>query len=175
MDALQRRLPGRTRGAIWQRARRLRLPMGIPQGCEALTSAARRLGWSLEQLEMIVRAAGVRLLAVESMHRGGRVWRYAPRDELERAVHAWMARETVCGAARARRVAPATLRLWLRRAGYRRPPGLARRHERIASALFDHVVATRGYQGTRAPGRQGTGDLRQYTEPGGAQASKRGV
>ncbi len=96
------RVLGRTEATVFQHGYFvLRLPLGPPQGCEYLTSAALRCGFSTSaQLRRILAWAGVRLRRVRTW-RGKRArCRYVDSFDVDRAVERWLETETSEAAAR---------------------------------------------------------------------------
>lgn len=153
---LREKLGGRTWYAIAQRAHLLGLPFGVPQGCEAIHPAAKRVGVAHETLVRILTAAGVRLHRwyPEPVARRPRTTarraprRYAERDEIDAAVAAWLDTEVLPGAARARGVHPQTLRGRMLRLGLAtRGEGLSVRRP---SEVYDRAMV--GYRPRRKGG-----------------------
>lgn len=151
MDAIVREL-GRTRLTVYWRAQHLGLELGCPQGWEYLTAAAQRTGYSTGQLRRILRAAHVRIEPGYSRTQAPKQRHYhivQPHD-VDEAVAAWHATETVHDAACRRGMCSETLRQWLLDAGCtppkRRGPKPARptrAHWRVPSTTIDAVIAER--------------------------------
>jgi hypothetical protein len=149
------KLLGRTPDAVYERARQLGLGLGCPRGAEYLTTAARRTGYAVTTLRMILRWGGVRIERATtrpSATRRGKAARKAhlthvvePCD-VDDAVARWCATEALEMAAESRSIGSATLARLLREATARgdaripaKPRGF-RKHWRIPSLLVDELV-----------------------------------
>jgi len=140
LAALARRF-SRTPYAVYVAAGRAGLARGVPEGWESIAAAAGRTGYTVATLRRVLAAAGVRTSTAWGNPRAPRTG--APKRavrpaDVDRAVAAWLARETVEEAARRVGVVPVTLRRWLRLSGCRGPgSGLAWRvgEGEVAAAL----------------------------------------
>ncbi|MDP3278604.1 MAG: hypothetical protein Q8Q09_25670 [Deltaproteobacteria bacterium] len=99
---LARELAPHTWYAIRERAKRLGLHMGVPQGRETLNTLAPEFGVDPVTLRKILREAGVQRVRVYPLRRHyGRSCRYHyERDDARDAFDAWLALETLAEAAR---------------------------------------------------------------------------
>lgn len=142
LSAIARRM-GRTPFAVYRRAQTIGLSVGAPDGFEYITGAARRCGFAIRTMATMLRAAGVQFHITHSDPgvAGKGTWRrhYVDPDDVDRAVSAWMAAETVKGAAEARNINRMTLHRWLIAAGLT-PPG-HKRTWRLPVEVIDRVVA----------------------------------
>ncbi len=105
------KLFGRTSMGVYLRAKKIGLPIGLPEGCWYLWTAAKRTGVTVPTLRRICERAEVKIR--RAMARPSGRCRY-PRHvvdafEASEAVKAWVATETVNGAARRRRMGVLTL------------------------------------------------------------------
>jgi transposase-like protein len=138
--ALARRF-GRTPYAVYVAAGRHGLARGVPEGWESVAAAARRTGYTVATLRRVLSAASVRTSTAWGnplAPRTGAPKRAVRPADVDRAVAAWLARETVEEAARRVGVVPVTLRRWLRLSGCQAPgAGLAWRvgEGEVAAAL----------------------------------------
>jgi hypothetical protein len=110
---LRAKLRGRTWGAIVERAGDLGLPMGVPQGWETLTAAARRLGYATATLRALLARRGI--TTKRWVGRGGtRPFTIVEATCATEAVEAELEErrriETIADAARARGVGEQNLR-----------------------------------------------------------------
>lgn len=149
---LCRRLPGRTWRAIRRRAYYdLRLPLGVPQGCIAVTEASRKLGFSYLGLLTVLRWAEV---SIRSRYPGDRratsITRYVDFDAARAAVDRWMACESLDNAVRRHRVDWRCLHRWLRQAGVIRVGETTGYGYRLDPATVDAVVRSRRQKASAA-------------------------
>lgn len=93
---------GRTQKAVyWRTYHNLRLPLGPPQGCEWVTTAGRRSGYSDKTFRRILGWAGVQVKLARSVGYGHKNrLRYVDSFDADRAVEAWGQTETTTQAAR---------------------------------------------------------------------------
>lgn len=135
------RVLGRSERTIyWYAGNKLGLDRGVPQGCEYLTAAAKRTGYSTAQIRVICRAEGVKLRATLSRpteSRTGRRFHYVDSFDLDEAVTAWLTRSTVHEIAIANGTTGDTLRTWLTAAGFKPP---RRGKWRISIADAEQVI-----------------------------------
>lgn len=141
----------RTPLTVYFRARKLELRCGAPQGFEYLSHAARRVGFDAVTLRRILRWAGVGLR--QAMSRpdatGRRRHFFVDPFDVDHAIEAWHATETVQGAARRLGMCDETLRKWLLDArrdgddGVPEKPSGAKQHWRVPSTAIERVVAER--------------------------------
>jgi hypothetical protein len=145
---------GRTEQAVYQRAKELGLGLGVPQGFETLTHAAERTGFATSQLRVILRAGGVRITRglTRPSHRVVRphhVTHIVEPHDVDEAVAAWLATETIQAGARRHGYEGSVLRRLALEAiakGDARipaPPTRARYRWRIPSAVIDELFAAR--------------------------------
>lgn len=140
---------GRTEWAVFEMARELGLPLGVPQGCEYFTDACERTGfhgrtlWAiLKWAEVVTTATRVRPDRLQKRRRY-----YVDPDDVDEAIKRWLATETVDAAARRHGMSGTGLRYWLKQAGVLTPRGpSSSKHHRIESAVIDRVVAERRAQ-----------------------------
>ena len=96
-------LLGRTEAAVYSRAQKLRFPLGIQSGFESLQGAALRTGFSIASVKKILVAHGVQPYKRMSLPNPGPV-KFRPMqwktEDVDAAVLAWLATETVEEAAR---------------------------------------------------------------------------
>lgn len=145
---LSKRL-GRTKAAIYQRANESGFVLGVPEGYEYLTHAAKRTGFTPSQLREILRSAGAPLRRTTS--RPGKVKRHyhmVDTVDVDDAVEKWLSCEETHPAAEARGLCGDTLRRWLRDAascGFEIPPEpkIAKGRWRVPSKTIDAVIAWR--------------------------------
>lgn len=133
-------LLGRTAHSVVWRAKMHKLPFGLQPGHEALTHAAKRSGFCVRRLRVILNAAKVEIHPWVSRPNGSKRCRaYVDAFDVDQAVAKWAGTETVQAAALARGLRHDTLRKALKRAG-QHPP--AKRHMwRLPSEKIDAVVA----------------------------------
>jgi hypothetical protein len=141
--ALRERLGGRPWTEIRREAKRLGLPMGIPQGYEFLTAAAERTGFSRSTLERMLAWAGVQV----HRHYG---WtgpvkfrqRYVEPEAVDEAVAKWLKTETPTALARRLGACGPQFAVVLRRAGLLPPlvrGGPAPKHQRVDSEAAERA------------------------------------
>jgi len=134
---------GRPRIGVHARARRLGLSFGTPSGTETLSRASKRTGFSHQLLSKILRANNVpsyRAMSTPANPAAPKRACYDPA-QVDAAVIAWEASESVRHAAISRGIPDTMLRAWLRRAGLRAPS--KGRTWRVPSQTIDAVVAAR--------------------------------
>lgn len=132
---------GRSAFAVYQRAELLGLGLGCPRGYEYLTAAARRTGFEVARLRLILGEAGFKIRG--AMVRGGATVRYyVDPEKVDAAVASWLATETLAGAARRLGMWPDTLERRLLASGVPlppKPPG--KRHWRIPSEAIEQALS----------------------------------
>jgi len=134
---------GRTQSAAYQRAQLLDLPLGFPDGCESPWRAAQRTGIDVEALRRILDRAGVKVRRTMSrpIGRQRRPWHFVDAFEVDEAVKAHLATESIAGAARRLGVRPATVKRKVGALGGLPPrpekPGQA---WRIPSEVIDRAI-----------------------------------
>lgn len=145
LHAIAMRL-GRTRIAVFrQGVYELGLRRGVQDGQESLKAAARRTGYAIATLRRILDAAGVKLSRPTSEPKCRRKARWAVDvAEVDEAVAAWLATETVFGAARVRGIGDDALRALLKRTPGVPPKPEGRKAWRIPSAVIDRALASAG-------------------------------
>lgn len=139
--------PGRSWCAIVQKAVELKLPFGTPQGCVTLRAAAIRTGYAVRTLQRILDAHGVTVHlhpTPVNRRKTPHGWTSVEWDQVEAAVKAYLATETIAAAAKTRGLSASTLRTWLLEAGVHQL-GARGVPVRIATATIDRVVRERGY------------------------------
>jgi hypothetical protein len=160
---------GRTVITTYWRAQVLGLPLGVPDGWESISDAAKRTGYGTGQLRRILRHSGVtirRALSAPGRPKRGkgkskkkiRLRYIVFPGEVDVAMDTWHATEPAEAAAARLGISGETLRRRLVLAGVkrRRPPGPPTRHhwrvtaEEVAKAMaYQHPkkVRSRGYHG----------------------------
>lgn len=124
--------------AVYRRAARLGLTTS--SAWESLYRAALRTGYSIVGLKTVLTFSGVQWI---ERKRGRRV-QVVERAEVDRAITAWLATETLSGAARARDLDAGVLRQWLVQAGAPiRRIGVGNGQWRIERSVIDAVVTER--------------------------------
>lgn len=105
------KLFGRTPMAVYLRAKKIGLPLGLPDGCWYLWTASRRTGVTVATLRRICDRAGVKIRRAMARPEGPRRQPRHVVDSFEafEAVKSWVASETINGAARRRRMGVLTL------------------------------------------------------------------
>lgn len=148
---------GRTPWQLYVKAIALGM-LGVPDGHESLTAAARRVNYEPSTLRKILRAAGVRLHQMRTVRarkdRQKIYYRvhYVDPFDVDEAVAKWVKLESVAYAARSRRIRVNTLYRWLEKAGVIEPAKSRRelRHYHLDPAVIDRViVAERRASATR--------------------------
>lgn len=138
---LQRRLPGRTRPAIYDRATLLGLPKGVPQGYVSVAEAARRERLEGKTLRKLLAAANVTIRHILGIRRGVTAHRgYVDLDEVRAVLAARFNGEALPAAAAKRGLCVVTLREWLQKAGAF-PRGIPGKRVCVPTATIDAVVA----------------------------------
>lgn len=141
---------GRTPLATYQRAMEIGLPLGCPQGREYLSSAAKRAGYTIRSLRMILRWAGVEIR--RAMSRPAERLRYMhtvdPQD-VDDAIAGFLATETLQAGAIRHGICAETLERILGESGIDLPPKPKnKQHWRIPSETIDAAVAARARRET---------------------------
>jgi hypothetical protein len=142
----------RSRDAVYLRAEKLKLGLGVPQGLELIGTAAKRCGFAMKTLRNILNLYGVRTIEQPARIRTARDRRtkhVKQRSRFHRmmvdpfdaddAVEKWLATETVTSAAKRRGVNPEKLRRHLRNAGVK--PVAKSRVWRVQTEVIEKVVA----------------------------------
>jgi hypothetical protein len=142
---------GRSEQSTYDRAEAIGLQLGCPDGFETLYAAKLRAGFAnTETLRKIMRWAGKKIVPSRSSPRKRSIKRrqhFVDPCDVDEAVAAWMATETIEGAARARGIAGPTLEVWLKQSGeLEKLEHRAETHWRIPSEVIDRVVAERRAQ-----------------------------
>lgn len=148
---LVRRLPGRSWCAIWLHARAIGLPSGPPEGCYTIKETVRRLGIDRRTLLAALAAAGVPVrrcynsaeVKTTRASDGPSTRYYVEWEDARRVGEAWLATETVAGAARQRGIEPCALRRWLAAEGAITIGRVRGKPRRVDSSVIDRVVAAR--------------------------------
>jgi len=132
---------GRSKWAVFHQAGEvLGLKRGVQAGQESLKATARRTGYSYETLLRVLAASGVKLKRPVSEPGSKRCRFVVDTVDVDEAVAAWNATETVNGAARARGIGSNYLRALLERTpGV--PPKLAGKCWRVPTAVIDRALA----------------------------------
>lgn len=141
LAALAERL-ARTPRALYNRAGDLGIPRGAPPGHETLTAAARRTGYAVPTLRTILRAAGAPLSAPLALP--SKTTRRSSVVEIaavDRAVGAWLARETPKGAGRRLGMSAERVENALAAAGHVRPESARGTSWRLPSVDIDAAIA----------------------------------
>jgi hypothetical protein len=159
------RIVGRSEVMTCVRAAKLGLGRGCPVGFEYFSAAVKRTGYTHVALHAILRFAGVRPIAAQSLTYGDSPTRhYVDPFDVDRAIAKWQSTESLAYAASRRGLAPVTLRKWLRDAvacGVAVPPRRQGRYWRIPSETIDAVVADRRGKETLAAAARRLGLPRQ--------------
>jgi len=137
------KLLDRTPIGVWERAKKVGLPIGCPEGCEYLTVAAERVGFSDWGVRKICKRAGVRIRQAMSLGRTeGKYTRLVVDSfELDEAVKAYLDTETVNEAARRLGIGSHTLtRRLLAADGVPPKPKRRKKHWRLPSAVIDRAI-----------------------------------
>lgn len=121
----------RSQLACWERARALGLKTGVAEGYESLGGAARRTGYSDEQLRRILGDAGVSLNPRLSRPNGQQVRTMLWPADVDAAIADYMEREPLSAAARRLDMQEHQLRALLKRAGVAKTTPV-RRHWRVS-------------------------------------------
>jgi hypothetical protein len=137
---------------VYDRARQLKLPVGLPQGLEFLTHAAERVGYDTGQLRQILNWYGATFHRAKSR----KAYKHRPHTcvdpfQVDEAVKAWLELESVMAAARSRGISSYRLSRWLdiaRKQGKPIPrrPGRGRKGQhgwRIHRDVIDAVIKER--------------------------------
>jgi hypothetical protein len=141
----------RTRDAVYLRAEKLKLGLGVPQGLELIGTAAKRCGFSMKTLRSILVLQGVRMFAQPARIRTARDRRTTQTKKRSRfhrmmvdsfdadeAVEKWLTTETVTSAARRRGVNPEKLRRHLLKAGVK--PVAKSKVWRVETEVIERVI-----------------------------------
>ena len=136
---------GRTPNATYRRAQFLDLGLGCPQGCENVTGAAVRVGFSLGTLWKILRWGNVHVRRAMAHPKYPNRNHVVEPSDVDEAVAAWCACETVETAGRRTGYSGCTIARWLydaQAAGeIELPPRAEKRMWRIPTKTIDSVVA----------------------------------
>lgn len=144
LDAIANRFPGRTKGAVYRRAKDRGLGLGCPKGFEYLHAAAERTGYCIPTLRRILDYSDVQVhVSLRMPGSTNKNWRrhYVDPFEVDEAIALWMKTEKPTDAARRRGVNRETLRRWLRKAGALEMSDGTKIHRRVASDIIERVVA----------------------------------
>jgi hypothetical protein len=150
LSTLKKRLPGRTRPAIYERASKLGLRAGTPQGMVSVKSLSEEPSWGYDYYKTLkmMEAAGVRVRTFSYAGKKQGV-RYVEIDEVRRAAEEWerkiadqrVGKETVKEAALRMHVRETTLREWLTLEGLMPPKDRkTKRKFWAAPDLYDRVA-----------------------------------
>lgn len=138
----------RTPITTYWRAQRLGLPLGCPDGWEALTHAAIRTGYGTGQLRRILAACGIeptkritRILPVRGNRRQVQRCHIVWPADVDAAVESWCEADTLEGHARRRGVCAETLRRRLDSIGITRPADLGKRHWRLSEEDVERALS----------------------------------
>jgi hypothetical protein len=137
---------GRTSATVYIKAQAIGLSLGVPDGFEYLSHAAKRTGYCTSQLWQILRAAGVRpkaALARTVERRAGHRFHFVEPLDVDDAVALWLSTEPVESAAKRLGVSGHRLRGWLRAEGVKDQRRIPRAHWRVPSEVIERVVAQR--------------------------------
>lgn len=140
------RLFDRPRDGIYRRAMLLGLPVGCPDGCEYLSHAAKRTGYTTTQLRRILRWAGVSVRESYSRTHGPhRSFHVVDPLDVDDALESWHRTETIASAARRLGCGWDTVKRRLLACGIE-PAKTSRRrnaHHRVESAVVDAAMKGR--------------------------------
>jgi len=137
---------GRPRDGIYRRAIILGLPVGCPDECEYLSHAAKRTGYETSQLRRILRWAGVAIRESYSRTHGPhRSFHIVDPLDVDDAVAAWHATETLESAARRHGCSAEKIKHALARCGIAlaRAGNKPKAHYRVESAAVDAAMKGR--------------------------------
>jgi hypothetical protein len=150
LKTLKSHLPGRTRNGIYERACKLGLKAGTPQGMVSVKSLSKDPAWGYDYYKTLkmLEAAGarVRMFSYAGKREGVR---YVEIDDAHRAAEEWergiadqrLGKETPKEAARRLKVRETTLREWLIKEGLRPPKVPDRKMKFWATPdVYDRVV-----------------------------------
>lgn len=141
LDALAAELK-RTPRATYNRAGDLGIARGCQPGHETLAAAARRAGFAPQTLRRILSAARVPFAEARTLLASPtRPQRLVEADAVDRAVVAWLSRETPKGAARRLGMSAERVESALAAAGHRRPRGRRKARWRLPSATIEAALA----------------------------------
>ena len=153
LRTLKDRLPGRTRNAIYERACRLGLRAGTPQGMVSVKSLAKDPSWGYDYYKTLkmLETAGVRVRNFS--YSGKKVGvRYVEVDEARRAAEEWerriaderVGKETVKEAAIRLGIREESLRNWVRAEGLLPPTAPGRKYKFWAlPEVYDRIATKR--------------------------------
>lgn len=145
-DLDPQRIRLRSVDAIWQHARRVGLPTGMPQGFVGLAEASRRSGFDIDTIQRICKRRKVAIrLQPTARTRPGQQSRHraVEWDVLRDAIERDMARETLPAAARRLGVSGDALRDWLRADGVLPAAGVTRSPIRLLPKVYDQAASKR--------------------------------
>jgi hypothetical protein len=149
---------GRTTLTVYWRAQKIGLPLGVPDGFEHLSTAAKRAGFAPEALRLMLRRAGKKVRSSLSRPTGPRSWHRQIVDsrDVDEVVARHLATETPAAAARRLGINPDRLRARLAQIGVQNAPG-TRAHLRVtdeqlaaANAIAQFWKRTRSARARRA-------------------------
>jgi hypothetical protein len=161
---------GRLETATYLRAEKLGLP-SVPEGCEYLTAAVDRVGYSSTwQLRSVLAWAGVRVYPVRAPRaRGVKARQYVDPCEVDEAMTRWHETEPLERAAERHGVCGLTMRRWLGVAGIVEAERVRKRHWRVKSTDADRAMALRADPSVAKhhvwPGRAMQGDRTMRERP----------
>jgi len=133
---------GRTPAVTYWRAQHMGLPLGCVQGLEYLTDSAKRTGFTISTLRMILKWAGVGLrVSMSRPTKARRHYHVVDPDDVNDAIERWLKTETLAAAAERLGVACATVERRLLASGNELPPKPAgKKRWRVPSDLVDEVM-----------------------------------
>lgn len=134
----------RTQDACYFRANKIGLVRGLQPGMEYVRNAAHRVGFAPQTLEAIFKWYGIKPQRTMSRPTEGASYRWHSVDpeDVDEAVAAWMAAETIHDAATRRGISDQTLIRLLLASGFKLPARQKGRHPwRIPTEIVDRAVA----------------------------------
>jgi hypothetical protein len=153
---------GRTWSALREKATKMGLAGGIPQGYMSFTAASELMGYSqsgfLSAIRRYEARKGIRVLkkhpfSCAKPKTSMRCWQIIGSDVARRVAKDDYRWEAVASAAKLRGLPPVTLRRWLTEAGVIQPPGERRSVAYAESAVIDRVVSRNRWRLRRAEPR----------------------
>lgn len=146
LSAIAKQL-GRPAHGVYNRALKLGMQAGCPQGFEYLSAAMQRAGFnSTDQLRRVLKWAGVQVHMALSQPKTRHVsWHhhYVDPTQVDEAVARWVRSETLVDAAKRHGISDMIMRKWLLRAGVIGARMGARTHRRVDPEVVDRVMAER--------------------------------
>jgi hypothetical protein len=135
-----RRVMGRSRRSIFEKAKRLGLTLGCPEGFEYLTDAFKRVGvCNSNQMRSILNWAGVKIRTTLSSEKA--TTHFVDPFEVDDAMKRWCNAETLRHASRRHRIRPRTLRVLIVEHNAADPGPNKKPHWRLDPDVVDKLVS----------------------------------